>query len=95
MATLYKANGEIRNIYPENGRKFTLEELCGLLDCSIVHEISLKSFIDVLAVDGQDKIHCRRINRNATSLAHKNRAIRPDDFISGDALYCAYNEIER
>ncbi len=94
MATLYKANGEIRNIYPENGRKFTLEELYGLLDCELIETVSLRSFIDLLVIDEEGKFRNKRVNRNATSLAHKNCAIRPDDFIVGDALYCPYSEFE-
>lgn len=87
-AKLIKASGEVVEIEPKNGTDFKLDELCKLLQCSLVEVISLNQD-DIMVVDDEGKLTSNNvINVNATMLAQENQAIIFWDYIAGDAIVC-------
>ena len=90
MAVIYKANGECKTVFPDNGKDFKLEQLQKIVG----------GYIDMLGVGGDEimvfndegKLMELPFNREATEIYRK--AFQTDDFIVGDVLVCKDNEIE-
>lgn len=91
MAKLYKTNGEIVEVEPDNGLDFSLEELQSFVDGYI--EIAYLDNERVIVINEEGKINNLPYNENAT--AEYNRAMRcRADYIAGDALICKHNQIK-
>lgn len=90
MARLYKTNGEVLNVHPENNHDFSLEELQNYVegDIQIVH----LSDNEVLVVNEEGKLHRLPFNENATKVWIKYYG--KSDYIVGNALVCNSDEIE-
>lgn len=91
MATLIKADGMIKEIKPENGTDFQLEELQKYVH-GYIEIIDLRNG-EILVVndDGKDRYET---NKAATQLAHDNRAIFGWDWIDGDVVHCKSEEVK-
>lgn len=91
MAKLYKTNGEIVEVEPENGSDFSLEELQSFVDGYI--EIAYLDNERVIVINEEGKINDLPYNENATT--EYNRAMECEaDYIAGDALICKHNQIK-
>lgn len=91
MAKLYKTNGEIVEVEPENGSDFSLEELQSFVDGYI--EVAYLDNERVIVINEEGKINNLPYNENAT--AEYNRAMKcRADYIAGDALICKHNQIK-
>lgn len=91
MAKLYKTNGEIVEVEPENGSDFSLEELQLFVDGYI--EVAYLDNEKVIVINEEGKIKNLPFNENAT--AEYNRAMKcRADYIAGDALICGHNQIK-
>lgn len=91
MATLYKANGDIIEVSPENGERFTLVELYDMLSCSLVERLILPRN-EVMIVDEEGKLFGKDINAKATRIYHSAERMNIWDWIAGDALVCNSDE---
>lgn len=91
MATLIKADCTIKEIKPENGTDFQLEELQKYVH-GYIEIIDLRNG-EILVVndDGKDRYET---NKAATQLAHDNRAIFGWDWIDGDVVHCKTEEVK-
>lgn len=90
MATLIKANGTKKDIHPQNGTDFKLEELQKYVD-GLIEIIGLHNGeILVINENGKDRY---KTNKVATNLAHKHRALFPGDYIDGDVVLCKDEEV--
>lgn len=90
MATLIKANGTKKDIRPQNGTDFKLEELQkyvdGLIEIIYLHN----GEILVINENGKDVY---KTNKVATDLAHEHHALFPGDYIDGDVVLCKDEEV--
>ena len=91
MATLYKANGEIIEVSPENGERFTLVELYDMLSCELVERLILPRN-KIMIVDEEGKLRRKDTNAKATRIYHSAERMNIYDWIAGDALVCDSNE---
>lgn len=88
MAWLILAAGGVETIAPENGERFSLEELCRLVGADTVNSLRLGATQVMFTAprDRQRGLH----NGLATQIAADT--LRPGEFISGDAVLCASGE---
>lgn len=78
-ATLYKADGTIQTITPENGKDFQLAELYGLLGCRMIEVTQTGDPAMIFIGDESARLHndvC--INREATRIFREGNDI-PND----------------
>ena len=78
-------------IEPKNGSKFELEELQ-----EIVGGFIQLLYYDngIVVCDEEGKLKDKPFNTMATFIAHGNRALAPQDFLVGDVLFCADDQID-
>lgn len=91
MAKLYKTNGEIVEIEPENGSDFSLEELQSFIGGHI--GLACLSEDEVMIVNKEGKLRNLPYNQNATAIFNKEMRCTAD-YIAGDALVCKHNQIK-
>lgn len=91
MAKLYKVNGEIVEVEPENGSDFSLEELKQVTDGLL--EVVWLNNEEMMIIDEEGKLKDLPYNRKATEVFLKNHPTR-NDFISGNALVCKHNQLK-
>lgn len=91
MAKLYKTNGEIIEMEPENGSDFSLEELQGFVGGHI--EVVSISDREYMVVNEEGKLMNLPYNENATRAYNKAVGVVAD-YIVGDALVCNKNQIK-
>ena len=73
MAKLIKSTGEIREIFPDNGKDFKLKELYQLLSCYIIDTIHLSDG-KIMIVDDEGKAsEEHEVNITATLLFREGR----------------------
>lgn len=82
---IYKASGEIIDIYPENNKNFSLTELQNIVGGYIEIILTNKPGY-LLVLNEEGKLQNLRYNEEATKLVDK--VIQNKDFIVGDVLYC-------
>ena len=84
-----KTNGRIMNVYPNNGKDFSLEEMQHMVGghIEVVYPPSAQGA--VLVVNEEGKLDGLPINQLA-SAAYAN----PDDVIVGDVLLCRKDQIK-
>ncbi len=92
MATLIKADGTKKEIQPQNGTDFSLEELQKYVD-GYIQVIALRNQEDEILVINEDGKERYPTNKAATELALKHRAIFPWDWIDGDVVLCKNSEV--
>ena len=88
MAILYKQSGEIEDVQPKNGKRFTREELYEMLECDTVERVFIKGTGVIMIVDEAGKLRQRPLNVAATMVYHSCRRMSDCDWIAGDALVC-------
>lgn len=88
MATLYKTDGTISTVKPNNGRDFSLEELQKFVG-GYIEIVYLDD--SLMVVNEEGKLMGLELNRAATNLYR--HYIGVDDHIVGDALVCRQGEI--
>lgn len=81
MATLLKSDGTRKEIQPQNGTDFKLEELQAYVD----------GYIEIVNLQNGEILV---INEAATKLARKHRAIYYWDWIDGDVVLCKDEEVQ-
>lgn len=92
MATLIKADGTQKEIQPQNGTDFCLEELQKYVD-GYIQVIALRNQEDEILVINEDGKERYPTNKTATDLALKHRAIFSWDWIDGDVVLCKNCEV--
>lgn len=84
MATLYHTNGKTEEVFPLNGKSFTLDELQRYVKGYIEH-LSCKNGMH-LFLNEEGKLEGMDINLNATDFAYKHTYLPKSDFIVGPAI---------
>ena len=87
MAQWIKANGEIIDVEPKNGKDFGLDELQSFVGGYI--EIVETSDFRLIVVDEEGKLKRKLYNHYATMMYGKQ-----NDVIVGDVLVCEPNQIK-
>lgn len=80
MATLYRANGGVEKVVPENGKSFTLRELQGYVDGYI--ELIRTHDGKIMMINEEGKLLGLPVNETATALYQYG----DHDAICGDAV---------
>lgn len=91
MAKLYKTDGSVIDVSPENGTDFQLPELMDMVEGYI--EAPYYTENEVMVINEMGKVIGLDINKKATELYRKAHP-ESDDFIVGNALICSKNEIK-
>ena len=92
MATLYNPDGTEKEVQPEKGRYFHLQELYKLLGCSFIEvAYPLRDPKHILIIDEEGKLHDPPKPLNLAATTIYNNA---PDWISGPALYCLRGELD-
>ena len=86
---IYKANGEVIETSPKNGKNYTYEELRDIVG-GFIQIIFLKDKFMIINEEG--KLNNLPYNDNATVLYRANFR-NTTDFIVGDALLCGEDRI--
>ena len=84
-AYIISENGDVREIKPENGRDFSLEEAQQVVDGYI--EVVYLNDKQIMIVNEDGKF-TKKSNPVATTIARINRALFNFDYISGDIILC-------
>lgn len=92
MATIYKTNGTTEEVFPKNGKNFTLDELTNIVGGFI--EILFFDNGDLMVLNEEGKLLDMNYNMTATKLAHTHTTISKCDYIAGDVLVCKGSQIE-
>lgn len=90
MATLYKLDGAIEEVAPENGTDFQLEELHEMLECRTIEVVYLRDG-NLIIIDEEGKMFDKPVNVPAT-----NRVLHdllPGDYIAGNMLLCSQDQL--
>lgn len=90
MATRITWNGEETQVYPKDGKVFTLEELQAAVG-GYIEQVPLNTG-QTMFVNEEGKIRGLHANAKATRIA--TRESRIWDIIVGDVIVCEPNEIE-
>lgn len=90
MAKIYFSNGIIKEINPNNGKQFTLEELQTIVGGYI--EIVNLPDDKLLVVDEEGKLKHKPYNVRATQLLAAT--LHNGDFVVGNALLCDGSQID-
>jgi hypothetical protein len=84
MAKLIKTDGIITEVFPENGKTFTLKELQKFVNGNI-ELVYIKNKPDhIMFINEEGKLQTHNVNIIATEIAD----IDPMDYIAGDAIVC-------
>ncbi len=89
MAKIYKANGEVLDIEPKNGRDFQLEELQAIVG-GLIQIIEI-SDTEIMVINEEGKLENLSLNEQATAIYQKQ--VYEEDFIVGDVLICKDKEV--
>lgn len=89
MAKIYKANGEVLDIEPKNGRDFQLEELQAIVG-GLIQIIEIND-TEIMVINEEGKLENLPLNEQATAIYQKQ--VYEGDFIVGDVLICKDEEI--
>ena len=89
MAKLYKTNGEVVEITPENGKKFTLEEAQKYVD----------GYVELVGLKHREQLICNEeaicydlpFNKKATEVLRENYGPFAQD-LYGDIIHCLKKE---
>lgn len=92
MATLIKTDGTETEVRPQ-GKKFSLEEMYALLDCTTVQMLRIpKRPYRNLWMDEDGKAARKIVNEKGTDLA-RLAGIAGNDFVVGDVLVTGAGEV--
>lgn len=92
MAQIIKTDGTIIDeVQPKNGTDFQLEELQAVVDGYI--QIVQLGDGEIMVVNEEGKFYCEW-NGTATTYAKMKRAIRENDYVSGNVLVCNINQVK-
>lgn len=92
MATLYKADGSTRQVEPDNGSSFELEQLYDLLNCDMIQVVPVGKG-EIMVIDEEGKLKSdAKINKKATERARG--FLFAGDVIVGNALVCKDEELK-
>lgn len=89
MAKIYKANGEVLDIEPKNGRDFQLEELQAIVG-GLIQIIEIND-TEIMVINEEVKLENLPLNEQATAIYQKQ--VYDGDFIVGDVLICKNEEV--
>ena len=90
MALLIKTDGTEKEIKPNNGMDFSLEELQAYV-YGYIEIINLNNG-NIMVVNEEGKFFCDK-NETATTIAEDHDAIFFDDYICGDVVLCKQEEV--
>lgn len=90
MAKIYKANGEIIDIEPKNGKDFKCKELNEIVGGHF--ELVNLLFDRFMVVNEEGKLMGLPINEKATTIFQTE--LGPYDIIVGDCLVCKTSQIK-
>lgn len=93
MAKVYFTDGTIKDITPKNNIDFKLEELKEYIE-GFLEVIYLKDTENIMIIDEEGKIKDLPFNKEATIIAMKNNSIYPNDYITGNAIVCKFEEFK-
>lgn len=83
-AQLIRVNEEPKDITPENGTDFNLQELYRLLECDMIQIITLAEGT-IMIMDENGKF---RAERNDTATAMARPYLFTGDYVSGHVIVC-------
>ena len=90
MAQFIKANGEVTEVKPKNGKDFSLEEMQKFVGGYIeIVESQIKGDKRLIVLNEEGKLHGLPVNPKATAIFGY-----PGDFIVGDVLVCTNKEVK-
>ena len=92
MDRILKANGEILEISPKNGKDYSLEELRDIVD-GYIEIVFDKTRESIMVVNEEGKLYNLPFNTNATRWMNDN-TYHIDDYVVGDALVCDRNHVK-
>ena len=92
MATFIAENGNRWEVEPKDGKSFSLEELCRLLDCRLVEAVGLGKGL-TMWLDEEGKLTNRAWNLVATKLLAQAGGM-PGDRVCGPVLITSGGEVE-
>ncbi len=91
MAKIYKANGEVLDIEPKNGKNFELKESQAIVG-GLIEVIELDDpEMSLMVINEEGKLMDLDLNEKATAIFRKNYIT--SDYIVGDAIICKSSEI--
>lgn len=90
-AYIISESGDVREIKPENGTDFSLEEAQQAVDGYI--EVVYLNDKQIMIVNEEGKF-TKKCNQVATAIARLNRALFNFDYISGDVILCPSEMLE-
>ena len=90
MAKIYKANGEVLDIEPKNGKDFKLAELQEIVGGYI--EIAQMKNNDIMVINEEGKLNDLPYNEKATEIYQHQ--VYFGDFIVGDVLVCKSKQVK-
>lgn len=97
MATIYYTDGRTKQVEPENGHDFSLDELKNHVEYSDnsckIELVWMHKTKSLLVIDEEGKLKNLHYNWQATNLWHTSEGYRPDTIV-GNALHCRIDEIE-
>lgn len=90
MARLFKTSGEVKEVIPDLGDRFSHEELKAIFGGGI--EVVRLDFGDLMVINEDHKSGRRQLNPAASYIYSKGTGCT--DLIHGDALICEKGEVE-
>ena len=81
-------DGAVKEIEPENGIYFRLQEMRVLVGCELIQVITTRSG-RIMIIDDEGKFTAKPMNREATIMVD----LFPGDYIAGDALVCSEDQL--
>lgn len=92
MAQIYKTNGKIIEVEPENGKDFKLKELYKHTDCDCVTIVPLRLSKKLMVADDNGYANNKKANLRATDIYYQNTKYM--HIIVGDVLICDPKQIK-
>ncbi|MBQ7212279.1 MAG: DUF3846 domain-containing protein [Muribaculaceae bacterium] len=93
MARIITTEGGATQIAPANGKFFSLEELRKAIGGGYIEIVRLNEYAS-LVIDEDGKRKDLDVNYYATTIAKKNKAISPHDYIVGNAVFVLNEELD-
>lgn len=95
MAYIFKTNGTIVEVTPENGSDFSLKELRKHTNSKYVEVVRLPKMPDkIFIIDEEGKIYGKKKNDIATAIMKGQYDFPFDDYLVGDCLMINNTELK-
>lgn len=78
---------ETKEVHPENGTDFSLEELRKLIDCEYIEVLGINNDM-IMIIDEEGKLNKKTFNLAATQICHEYHSILTWDCVVGKVVLC-------